>query len=350
MAIPVTVFTLCMGLTSLPSGLMADRLGPAKIVNLYLWAAAFGAVMCWAAPGLVTFTLAQALLGAAVGLYHPSGLGLISLAVERRSLGKAMGLHGMAGPVGMAVAPIAMLAAARAGSWRTGFLGLAAAFAVCAVAGHVLRGRGLVFDGTARREPAAAGEQGVLSPPVLLLVAVVGVNAFLLDGFAVMFPETVARHGVFVWNLETVLFSILAMGALGQFVGGLIAGGPRGPTRYVWVVACQPVLLIVTGLMLDAAMAPYLLLSGFAFFNFMTQPLENSMLAAFTARARRSTVYAVKFLVGLVIGAPAAVIGIAIAEARGFATAWIVFGVLGFGAVVLALVFRRVHAARAAAT
>ena len=74
------------------------------------------------------------------------------------------------------------------------------------------------------------------------------------------------------------------------------------------------------------------------------------MLAAFTARAKRSTVYAVKFLVGLVIGAPAAVVGIAIAEAHGFETAWIVFGMLGLLAVVLARGFRRVHAARAAAT
>jgi hypothetical protein len=250
----------------------------------------------------------------------------------------------MAGPVGMAVAPLAMFGLAEQHGWRAGFLGLAVVCALCAVAAHVLRARGWVLDALPVPE-TVADDQVVLQPRTLMLVAVVGINAFLLDGFTAAFPETIARHGVFVWDLETVLFAVLGIGALGQFVGGLLARGSRDVRMYVWIVAAQaPLLLLVAG-RLSEPVAPFGLLSAFAFVNFMTQPVENSLLAGFTARGRRGTVYALKFLVGLVMGSPAAVVAMGLAERRGFPQAWTLLGVVGLLAIVLVLLFaRRVRA------
>ncbi len=343
MAVPVGAFGLCMGLASLPAGLWSDRYGAARVLTAYFWLTAVGALLCWAAPNLALFTLAHALLGAAAGLYHPAGLGLLSLSVERRSLGFAMGLHGMAGPLGMAATPILMLRFALMGDWRTGFLWLAGAAAAAALCSHGLRARKLVLDQAPDR--LAKGERsGLRGAPVLLLVSVIGVNAFLADGFAVMFPEMIKTRGVFVWDVDAVLASILAVGAIGQFIGGMLTKGASPSSLYVVAVAAQPLILLSVGLWLDAPVMPFLLLAGFTFFNFMTQPLENSLLAGFTARAKRGTVYALKFLVGLVIGSPAPIVAAALLEKSGFATAWQIFGVVGLLAIVLVFLFRRAEA------
>ena len=340
MAWPVTLFTLAMGLTSLPAGLLADRWGAARVLTLFFWLTAVGAALCWASQGYAAFLLAHTLLGAAAGLYHPSGLGLLSLSVERRSLGMAMGLHGMAGPTGMAVAPLAMFGLAELYGWRAGFGGLALVCAAMAVVAHVVRRGGWVLDEVAAVEEPQDGE-GLGDARVWLLVAVVGVNAFLADGLAPLLPETIKAHGVFVWDLETVVFAVLAMGAVGQFFGGLLARGKKDVRLYALVVALQGPLLLATAAWLDAELAPFVLLAAFVFFNFMTQPIENSLLASFTRRQRRGTVYALKFLVGLVVGSPAAVVVMSLAGQHGFARAWSVLGVVGALSIVLVLFFAR---------
>ncbi|MFW6055375.1 MAG: MFS transporter, partial [Thermodesulfobacteriota bacterium] len=94
------------GLTALPWGLLSDKIG-AKLLLLLFYA---GSGLSALAAGLflespLVFSLSLAGVGLFSGIYHPAGLGLISKGIsEKMSL--ALGYNGMAGNLGLALAPI----------------------------------------------------------------------------------------------------------------------------------------------------------------------------------------------------------------------------------------------------
>jgi MFS family permease len=327
MAWALTAYGLAMGALSVPAGLLSDRIGPARMLGLYFWLLAGAALLCALVPGYAGFLVAHALLGGAAGLYHPPGLALISISTRRDTMGPAMGLHGVVGSLGMAFAPLLVLAVTPVAGWR-GVYGVLAASAVAGAVGAVLmRRRGLVLVG--RPERAQPADDGDLSRRrLLLLLAVVGLNGFLLDGFMPLFPETVRRQDDLLWDAMVLNAAILSLGALGQYVGGRFARGAGQGGRYMLLMALQPVALAGAAWSLDTPTVAVFQLAAFSFLNFTTQPMENRFLAGFTSSSRRSAAYAMKFLLALVVGAAAPPVVATILETRGQAPSY------GFLAVV----------------
>jgi MFS family permease len=96
---------LLFGLSALPWGILADRLGPKLLLGLFY--AGAGCCALWAAavidqPG--QFSLALAGVGLFSGIYHPAGLGWIAKSVSRTSVG--MAYNGMFGNLGLALGPL----------------------------------------------------------------------------------------------------------------------------------------------------------------------------------------------------------------------------------------------------
>ncbi|MEX2228456.1 MAG: MFS transporter, partial [Dehalococcoidia bacterium] len=121
--------TITFGVTALPSGWLVDRYGPrAVMIGAMAMAAAFACTVA-VSPSLLFLTVALTLLGAGIGLYHPAGTSMVATVAERR--GVALAAHGVAGNLGVALAPIAAVAIAIAFDWRAAYLAFAiGAFAV----------------------------------------------------------------------------------------------------------------------------------------------------------------------------------------------------------------------------
>src|SRR5262249_5122752 len=110
---------ILMGLGGVPAGLWTDRWGARRVlVVYYFWLAGAAALVALASS---TWTLAAALtgLGAALSLYHPAGLALITHGC--RSQGRAMGINGVAGSIGVAVGPALGAFLAYRGHWRLAY-------------------------------------------------------------------------------------------------------------------------------------------------------------------------------------------------------------------------------------
>jgi MFS transporter, FSR family, fosmidomycin resistance protein len=335
MSLALTAFNLAMGVCSLPAGLLADRIGTSRVLIAYFWLLAVGGVVCATATSFEAFFAAHTLLGAAAGLYHPPGMALISHTAGRESMGPALGLHGVAGSLGIALMP-ALVAA----GWRQAFLVLAILSAAAALAGHVLvRRRVLPGD----EPPPAEGADGLLARrDLLLFLAVMSLNGFLLDGFTALFPQAVHAQsdGSSATALDT---AILALGGVGQWLGGLLARGGRQGRRYVALAMLQPLLFLGMALALRGGFSSAIVLgfASFAFLNYGLQPMENRLLAAYTTSARRSAAYAVKFLLALVVGAGAPPLVIAVAERWEPAASFGVLCAVGVLGAALAASFRR---------
>jgi len=195
--------------------------------------------------------------------------------------------------------------------WRHAYLVLGLIAAAAAVAGHVLVRRALL---PGVEPPQPAHPDGLLARrDLLLFLAVMSLNGFMLDGFNAIFPEVLRERGQAATSLDTL---ILALGGVGQWLGGLLARGGRQGRRYVALATLQPLLFLGTALALRGGLSPAIVLgfSSFAFLNYGLQPMENRLLAAYTSTARRSAAYAVKFLIALVVGAFAPPLVVATAE------------------------------------
>src|SRR4030088_2959271 len=119
----VSAYALSLGLSNGPIGLLADRIGPRKVI-------VFGLVF----TGLVSVALAQAgdygqllilllALGIISGTYHAPAAALIARSFSPRVRGAAMGFHITGGHLSFFAAPLlAAYLAPTTGTWRTSYL------------------------------------------------------------------------------------------------------------------------------------------------------------------------------------------------------------------------------------
>ncbi|MGH8917500.1 MAG: MFS transporter, partial [Actinomycetes bacterium] len=231
----VSGYALGLGAVLMVAGVLADRLGPAKVWIASMIGFAAFSVVCAVATDttwLVGGRIGEGLAGA--GLMAGS-LTLVATALSPRLRATAMAFWGAAIGAGLTVGPLAGGIALEFGQWRPIFLALAVLAAAAAVLGAFVlpkpaTGRSGRIDlvGTV----TLAGGVGVLilsiswvgagnwtAPRVLIGLAVA---AALLAGFAVsqrrsadpMINTWVLRHGDFLGGLVTGLalaLSVLSM-------------------------------------------------------------------------------------------------------------------------------------------
>ncbi|HLA41752.1 MAG TPA: MFS transporter, partial [Candidatus Glassbacteria bacterium] len=92
-----------LGLGSFPAGFLSDRWSSYRIFLLFFFGSAGGCLLAGLSRSVWQLAASLSLLGLFMSLYHPAGLGLISIGVRRKGL--VMGLHGIFGNVGLAISP-----------------------------------------------------------------------------------------------------------------------------------------------------------------------------------------------------------------------------------------------------
>jgi MFS family permease len=287
------VFSWAFGFAALPSGLLTDRLGTQRVLYLCLGSASLAAVLVGLSPNVWVLAVALAALGLAIGLYHPAGISLIAQGVRQR--GMALGLHGVAGNLGIAATPLLAVTLADAFSWRAAYFFLAGLTLVLALALRPVR----LTDGQrpAAPQPAPTG-QGSEPPATLLLWPLILVYAaFVLNGFVysaarTFLPTHIRLKGYEDWGAAMTTVALLA-GALGQYVGGSL-------TQRYRLERLAPImpLLVVPALVLMGTTHEALLVvaaAGFVMFSFGGQPVFTSLIADYTPARLLGRSYGISF-------------------------------------------------------
>ena len=122
----VSAFSLSLGLSNAPIGVLADRIGsrPVVVVGLVLTGAISVAVGL--AGGYWQLMLLLVLMGLIAGSYHAPAAALIARAFPSNVRGTAMGLHITGGHLSFFATPVAAAAMLSAGeTWRAPYLWLA---------------------------------------------------------------------------------------------------------------------------------------------------------------------------------------------------------------------------------
>jgi len=194
---------LLFGLGALPAGMAADRLGGRRVILAGL--AVAGVSTCLAAASSPGWSLALALCGIGLGasLYHPAGTGLLSRAVAAR--GRALGINGIYGNVGIALSPLVTALLVESIGWQGSFLVTGIAILLATLAFSRLR---ISEPGRAPQPPTA--ETGASPNARRAVVAFVLLcAAATLGGFAYR-GNTVAQPALFAQDISFMGYGLAA--------------------------------------------------------------------------------------------------------------------------------------------
>jgi len=149
----VTVFFVVSGIGQAAAGFVVDRIGARPVLLFGVGTVAVSAIVLGLASGYAGLVAAAAVAGAGNSIFHPADFTLLNRRVSPSRLGHAFSVHGLAGNLGWALAPVSMAGIASIADWHVAAL---CAAAVGLVVFLVLLARRDVLDDSAVESVVAA--------------------------------------------------------------------------------------------------------------------------------------------------------------------------------------------------
>lgn len=322
------------GLGSLPMGWIAERTGRPALLLAFFLGTGGGMVLAGLATGPVTLAAAMFVFGAFSAIYHPIGTAMLVDAAGAK-VGAAVGINGVFGNLGVALAPVATGALAAWLGWRWGFLlpGL-----LCIAAGLLYWRNGLADVARARaaEKPFPAIPPAIVRRAVIVLLCIATASGFVFNGFTLLLPklmeERLAASPDLLPLIGGLAFLVTLCGGLTQFtVGRLIDRHTLKRVFLPLALVQMPALLLLTQLSGWPVLAVAALVCA-SIFGQVT--VNETMTARYVAPALRAKLYSIRFSVGFLGAALASPAVGLLHDWGGDATA--VLAVLGlFAAVTL---------------
>ena len=287
---------IAFGACSIPAGWLADRWSRHGMMLVFFFGIGTASLLTGLARTPAEIAAGLTLIGVFGAIYHPVGIAMLVASQPR--LGRTLGVNGVWGNAGVAFSALTAGALADTLGWRAAFV-VPGAAAIAVGAGFALLvpdpGRG----GSAQKSaPYRLSREDLLRAFAILTVATA-------CGGVIFHATTVAMPKVFEERLSALAHTTLGIGALvcGVYLiaamAQLCVGWwlDRRPLKsaFVPVVALQVPLLALAGTVQDYAMLAVAV--AMMFFVFGQIPINDAMIARYTAEEWRARAYAVRYVV-----------------------------------------------------
>ena len=307
---------LLYGLAALPWGMIADRWSNRKSLVIFFLGTGAGSILASFSHTPASLAVSLGLIGFFAGIYHPAGMGLISIGIENR--GMALGINGVAGNLGMVCAPFA----AGILNWLVGWeityfiIGVTSILWGIALMSVAIDETPIPRTKNGKDDGPKTANDNMRYFLVLCLAMTIAGLAYRANNLVL--PAYLEYKAGFLWNFlqqfqienlaggKTMAATLLAsliyvVSAIGQLAGGKLAD--RYDLRWMYLsfhALSLPFVILMAVLnqqLLVVAAALYV------FFALGMQPIENSLVARFTPEKWRSTGYGIKFILVFGVGA-----------------------------------------------
>lgn len=306
------------GLGAIPSGWLESRVGGRRLLLVCQLGLVLSCLGLFFSQSLAHVTIALFFLGLAASIYHPAGLTLISRST--RQISRAMGYHGVAGNLGLALGPLLGSLFAAKISWRAGY-GFVALLCLALLWATAVF---LPSSSSPRSRTEAMENRVTRIRPLVVYYAIVVLVGFTFYGFATFMPTHFSENlGGPFQDVDVIikggLFStfVLVSGIAGQLIGGKLGDSFRRTLLLPLIMLAHVPLLVFFGLESWGVMVMSGIFLGIVHFSF--QPIGNSLIAEFTTPAARGLGYGVSFFLSFGVGAIGSGVGGNLAVSYGVA-------------------------------
>lgn len=330
---------LAFGAGSLPAGWLGDRWSRKGMMLVFFIGIGGSAVFTGLADGPLGLGIGLAMIGLFASIYHPVGIAMV--ADDARHLGRELGVNGVFGNLGVALAAITAGFLIDTLGWRAAFIvpgalsiatGIAFALFVRSDAVHHAR-----EEKTSHVIESSPGEIKRVFTIMILATMFGGIifNATTIS-MPKVFDERLGDLAASVTGVGGWVFLVFAFAAVAQVVVGFMLDRyPLKPIFVGLIVLQVPVFLLAAvatgGDMVLTAMVMMLLVFG-------QNPIHDTIVARYTVSEWRSRVYAVKFVLSLGV-AFVAVPFVAIVHGGAGGFYWVFMILAAMSAAIMLLAF-----------
>jgi MFS family permease len=293
------------GLGSLPVGWLAERYGARAMMAAFFVGTGAALVASGLAVTPITFAVALGLAGAFLAIYHPVGTALL-VDVAGPGVGRAIGINGVFGNLGVSLAPLLTGLIVAVFGWRAGFV----------LPGAVCLAIGVAYLRTPASVTAAARREGAVFPDIpratairafIVLTAIAVTNGLMFNAITILLPklleERLAGSADALAFIGLIAFAVSICGAVTQYTVGRMADRVSLRALFLGLAASQMPLVLGLTLTTGWLTVPFAAATIATIFGQVT--VNDAMLARTVPPALRARAYAVRFFVGFV-GAAAA--------------------------------------------
>lgn len=369
LGVVVTVGYALFGVGALPGGVLVDRFGSKPLIIACLAGMAGAFLLAGLAPSLWTLAFAVGLWGVTASVYHPAGLSLLSMAIEKP--GTALGYHGIGGNLGIALGPLVTVVLLLWFDWRTVTVVLAAPAALViaysfrvdvaaalpdAKDGNGTKGKISLADvGTDTRKLATLG--------FVLVILIVTLNGLYYRSFLTFLPNLLGDFLSALPEIQVVdpdspyaeefdvarwlYVAILVVGIAGQYLGGKAAdrfATERGLTVALGSLAVLALVFVPASAHVGTFVTVSLLL-GVALFSI--QPLSQATVAYYSSPETRGLSFGYTYLAIFGVGALGAALAGTVLTYGNATLLFLVLAGLATGGSLISIVLFRVGTRRA---
>lgn len=300
----MTAGNVLYGVAALPAGWLSDRWSATGMMCLMYIGMGAGAIL----TGLVSSTwgiaAGLALIGLFAAIYHPVGTSWVVRSAVNR--GRALGVNGVFGSLGVASAGLLAGVLTDLVSWRAAFIVPGMVSVATGIVLAVFWRRGMVVDTDVDARPEAEPQRSAMVRAFIVMSVTMmcgGImfqcfTAALPKIFAMRLPDVTGGTATGAGTLVSVVF-VLAMGA--QLLGGHLADRYSLRSTYAVIYAVQlPLLVLAAGI---GGWPLFMLATAAILMNVIAIPTENSLLSRYSPGRWRATAFGAKFVLSIGVAA-----------------------------------------------
>lgn len=288
---------------SIPSGLLADRLGHSKLISFSLFLQVIAASIIITFPSLEIVTLCFSLIALASAFYHPSALSATSNISPPAFMSRGFGFHGASGTLGISLGPLTLGLLLNWFEWRFVYLiWIAPILAVAVIALFVKLG-GPTLD---RDEEVKKG----LTAPLRDILSVAFMSFLLLMLFSSLAGGAISTYlttyltdskGLDA-SLASIIFGLNPLVGLTSVIVGGYGGDRLGWRKSLTLIVSTSTVALFFMFVSASTIQTVLSYLIYGFFSIMTMPITTSLVGKIVPRKSRGTAYSLQFIPESVMG------------------------------------------------
>lgn len=296
--------SILFGAAALPAGWLGDRWSASGMMVIFF----LGTGACTVATGFARTPLELALGMAGTGLfasiYHPVGIAWLVRNAKNR--GKALGINGVYGSIGVAAGPLVAGVLADLISWRMAFIlpGIAC-FATGIAMALMVRGGSMMETKVDAKVEAPATRDDIVRAFIVLSVTMV-FSGLIYQCLSLAMPKVFSERASEVLGTGSIgVGAAVAAVYLGagfcQYIGGYLADRYSNKSIYLLTFLLQvPVCVVLAAATGIPAIA---FTASLAVMQTLNGPSESILLARYTPAKWRATAFGAKFVLSIGVSA-----------------------------------------------